>query len=408
MSARAFQIVIRSLRLLWRCRLRSTLLMTTAAIGVAGVVCSVNYGASGTKQLMDQIRRMGTNVLVVTPKQSEAVAGRARTGQLVTTLTDRDHSAVRRQIPSRMRSSALVNGSFRAKVGDLSKNATIVGCEPDYFAIKNWPPVTGKLFDLDQQRIASRVAILGHTVATDLFGSASPIGERLTINRVPFTVIGVLAERGQGLDVANEDEQIYVPLSTAMHRLMNLDHYAAIVIEIDSLDAMESAAKQLRSLLHQLHHGQPNRLDDFQVQNQKSLLDTQVAATKRLSFFLSWIAISALLVSGLGTLGITWIAVKERTREIGTRRALGAAEKDIFLQVASESTALAIIGCALGLALSWSISLGLSYLNGLSFVFVQESALLALFVAVTLNSGFALLPARKAASVLPTEAMRYE
>ena len=123
--------------------------------------------------------------------------------------------------------------------------------------------MAGERFDTVQERTTSRVALLGHTVAHDLFGDGSPIGERLLVNRVPFTVVGVLSERGQGLDVSNEDNQIYVPLSTAMRRLINVDHYTAIILEIDSLAAMDESANQIRFLLHQLHHVHPNRPDDF-------------------------------------------------------------------------------------------------------------------------------------------------
>ena len=189
------------------------------------------------------------------------------------------------------------------------------------------------------------------------------------INRVPFTISGVLAERGQGLDVGNEDNQVYVPLGTAMRRLMNADHYNAIVLEIDNLGAMDAAAAMVRSMLHQAHRIQFNQRDDFQVQNQKTLLDTQQAAANRLGFFLRWIAGSALLVSGLGMLGITWIAVKERTAEIGIRRALGATATDIFFQVLFESTALAVLGCALGFTISWPLSRIITSSPGLPFVF---------------------------------------
>src|SRR5438270_6693497 len=136
---RQWQIAVRALRLLWRYRLRSALLMLSAALGVAGVVCSVNYGASGTKQILDQIRRMGTNVLIIRPAQSRAIAGRARTGAAVTTLVERDYVGLKKEIQSRTRSSALVTQSFWNKAGDLSKNAAVVGCEPDYFLIKDWP-----------------------------------------------------------------------------------------------------------------------------------------------------------------------------------------------------------------------------------------------------------------------------
>ena len=408
MTAWQRQIIIRALRLMWRYRLRSALLMLSAALGVCGVVCSVNYGASGTKQILDQIRRMGTNVLIITPAQSRVIAGRARTGVSVTTLVERDYRAVKNEVLSRTRSSALVTQSFWNKAGDLSKNGVVVGCEPEYFLIKDWKVVSGELFGSTHERTASRVAVLGYTVAGDLFGASSPIGQRMMINRVPFTVIGVLSERGQGLDVSNEDSQIYVPLATAMRRLMNVDHYAGIVLEIDSLDSMDAAAEQSRSLLHQLHRVQPNRPDDFQIQNQKSLLDSQTAAARRLELFLRWIAASALAVSGLGIVSITWIAMKERTREIGTRRALGATAADIFLEVTCEMLALALGGGLLGIAVSWPTSRLISDSVRLPFVFDNKSAVLAFAAAATLNLAFSIFPSRKAASIRPIEALRFE
>ena len=408
MNARKFEIVRRALRLLWRYRLRSTLVMLSAALGVAGVACSVNYGASGTQKILEQIRRMGTNVLIVTPAASRPGAGRARTGEPVTTLVERDYAAIRRELLTRSRSSAIVSASFWIKAGDLSKNATIIGCEADYFSVKNWTVTDGELFDASQGRSASRVALLGRTVATDLFGNASPVGQRIMINRVPFTVGGVLAERGQGLDVGNEDNQVYVPLTTAMRRLMNVDHYNAIVLEIDNLRAMDPVAAAVRALLHQAHHIRFNQREDFLIQNQKTLLDTEHATASRLGFFLRWIAGSALLVSGLGMLGITWIAVKERTAEIGIRRTLGASAADIFFQVLFESTALALLGCGLGFAISWPFSRIISRSPGLPFVFDLKSAAFAFIAAAILNVLFALLPSRKAACVSPLAALRYE
>src|SRR5215469_9500458 len=147
MNLRYRQIIVRSLRIMWRYRLRSGLIVTSAALGVAGVVCPVNYGEGGAKQLLDQVRRMGTNVLIITPVEDKAVAGRARTGSLVTTLVDRDLRAIQREITGLSRSSGPVTGSFWIKAGDLSKNAAVVGCEPDFFTIKNWAVATGLLFN---------------------------------------------------------------------------------------------------------------------------------------------------------------------------------------------------------------------------------------------------------------------
>ena len=342
MTRRNLQIGVRALRLLWRYRLRSALLMLSAALGVGGVVCSVNYGAGGSKQILDQIRRMGTYVLIITPTESRAIAGRARTGGAVITLVERDYSAIRKELLTRTRSSAVVTGSFRVKAGDLSKTTAVLGCEPDYFTIKDWPMLNGVAFDATQERAAARVAVIGHTVAADLFGTSSPLGQRLMINRVPFLVIGVLTERGQGLDVSNEDDEVYVPLTTAMRRLMNVEHYSAIVVEVNALPSMNAASVQMRSMLRSQHRIRAGQTEDFQIQNQKTLLDTQMAAAARLNFFLRWIAASALTVSGLGIVAITWIAVKERTHEIGTRRALGATSRDIFFQIAVETAALAL------------------------------------------------------------------
>lgn len=408
MTGRQLQIIFRALRLMWRYRLRSALIMLSAALGVCGVVCSVNYGASGTKQILDQIRRMGTNVLIITPAQSRVIAGRERTGDLVTTLVERDYRTIKTEVLNRKRSSAVVTKNFWSKAGNLSKNSAVVGCEADYFTIKDWPVIEGTVFDSTQDRMAARVAVLGSTVAVDLFGNSSPLGQRMMINRVPFSVVGVLSERGQGLDVSNEDSQIYVPLTTAMRRLMNVDHYSSIVVELDSVDSMDAAAELSRSLLHRLHHVQPNRLDDFQIQNQRGLLDTQIAAAKRLGFFLQWIAASTLGVSGLGIVAITWIAVKERTREIGTRRALGASAADIFLQMTCETMALALGGGLLGFAGSWPVSRWISGSAGMPFVFEGTSALLAFVAALTLNFGFSMLPSRKAASTNPIKAIRSE
>jgi putative ABC transport system permease protein len=368
----------------------------------------VNYGASGTEKVLDQIRRLGTNVLIITPAQSKSVGGRARTGAAVTTLVERDYAALKRDLQVRTRSSALVTESFWIKAGDLSKNAAVVGCEPEYFAVKDWPTQGGELFVGAQDRTASRVAVLGHTVAVDLFGASSPVGRPITINRVPFTVIGVLRERGQGLDISSEDNQVLVPLKTAMRRLMNADHFAAILLEINSLQSMDQAASGVRTLLRQQHHIRPNQQDDFQVQNQKTLLDTQMAAANRLNFFLIWIGISALTVSGLGIVAITWISVRERTREIGTRRALGATGEDIVMQMQCEGASLAILGGLVGIGLSWPISYLLATQLQLPFVFDGKVVLAVFGIAAALNFAFSLISSANAASISPIEALHYE
>jgi putative ABC transport system permease protein len=405
---RFIHIMSVSLRLIWRFRLRSSLILLSATLGVAGVTSSVNYASGGRRQVLNQIRRLGTNVVNVTPQQSRSVGGRARTGSIVTTLVERDYLAIRRELPSLARSSALATGGFRLKAGDFSKTTSVVGCEPDYFRIKSWSLERGDFFDASDLRKSARVAILGHTVARDLFGDETAVGRRLFINRAPFEIVGVLAELGQGLDVANEDNQVYVPLSTAMRRLMNVEYYNGLVFELDRWEAMDEGAKAIADMLRRRHRSSPKQPEDFQVQNQKELIDTQTASAERLAFFVRWIGLSGLIVSGLGALAISWIAVKERTVEIGTRRALGATACDIFFQLLFEAAVVSSLGSAFGLAAGWQSSRRIAEQSRLPFVFDWTNARLALALAVALNLTFALLPSGKAARLDPIRALKYE
>ncbi len=396
------------LRQIWRYRLRSTLVISCAALGVAGAITSVNFASGGRAQVLEKIRRLGTNVIVINAEQSRAQGGRARTGALVTTLQEPDYLALRREIAGTVRSSAVVTAGLRLKAGYSSKVSPVLGVEPAFFEIKSWPVAEGDFFHEEDERRAVRVALIGHTVARDLFGEESPVGERLFINRVPFEVVGVLAERGQGLDVTNEDQQVYVPLATAMRRLLNVDYYASILFEVADAGAMESISTQMRELLRVRHRISAFRPDDFKVGNQQDLIETQLASANRLGFLVRWIGLSGLVVSGLGVLAIAWIAVRDRTTEIGTRRALGATAPDVFFQFAFEAMVLATIGAALGLGVGWAASRITAQQAALPFIFERGNALLALVMALALNLIFASWPAIRAARMDPIRALKHE
>jgi len=395
-------------RQLRRFRLRSALVICCAALGVAGAITAVNYAAGGQQQLLEQIRRLGTNVVVVSAKQSQAVAGRERTGAIVTTLVEADYIALRRDWLGPVRSSARASAPLRLKAGFLSKVAPVVGVEPDYFLIKSWELASGSSFDTDDIRRSARVALLGHTAAQDMFGDVQPVGERLFINRVPFEVIGVLAERGAGLDDTNEDGQVFVPLTAAMRRLLNIDYYNSILFEIPNVEDMAQAERGIADLLRTRHRISRFRPDDFQVQSQRELIETQLASSERLSFLVRWIGFSALVVAGLGILAIAWIAVRDRTKEIGTRRALGATAPDIFFQFVFEATILATIGVVLGLGIGWWASRITAEQAGLVFIFDSFNAMLAVIMAFVLNLIFASWPASRAARLDPIRALQHE
>ena len=359
--------------------------------------------------MTNQLARLGTNVLIVTPQQSRGIAGRVRTGSIVTTLTEADYAVLRRDIPRFARNSAISTRTFLVKAGDLAKNnCTVIGVEPDYMFIKDWAVHAGRMFDSSDLRRLARVAVMGSGVAKDLFGDAPAVGERILINRVPFQVIGVMSERGQGLDAANEDDQVYVPLTTAMRRLANVNYFSGIVFAVAGWEEMDPAAKEAHDLLRRRHVQIGKLPEDFQVLNQKQLIDTQLAASDRLLFFVRWIGISALAVSGLGVLAIAWIGVKERTGEIGTRRALGATRTDIFLQIVWEAAVLSLLGCLAGLALASQSSSMLARWVDQPTIFDGSSAWLAASSAMSLNLIFAMIPARTAARLDPIVALRFE
>jgi len=395
-------------RQLWRYKLRSCLVMVCAALGVAGATTAVNYASGGREQVLTQIRRLGSNVLTISAEQSRGVADRARTGAIVTTLVPADYAAIRRETAGVLRSSGRVSGSLRLKAGYLSKVAPVVGVEPDWFAMKSWNLRQGNLYTGEDERRSARVAVLGSTVAKDLYGTESPVGERIFINRVPFEVTGVLSERGRGLDGSSEDGQVYVPLNTAMRRLLNVDHYAAILLELDDPARLPVATGEVTGLLRERHRVSDYRPADFRVQSQTDLITAQLSAAERLAFLIRWIGRSGLAVAGLGILAIAWIAVRDRTREIGTRRALGATAPDIFFQFAAEAALLATVGALAGLGVGVVVSRVLASAAGLPLVVDVGNTLVALALAIVLNLLFASWPALRAARMDPIRALRHE
>jgi putative ABC transport system permease protein len=402
------QVLTVASRNFWRYRLQAVLLIAASMTGTAGVIVSTGYAAGGRQKILDQFVQLGTNVIIVTPLQSRAVGGRARTGSVVTTLNESDYKAIVQSVAGITSSSPTVSSTFRIRAGDLTKNATIVGCNPEYFAIKHWAIALGFSFDESALRPQPRTALLGATAARGLFGEVDPTGSRITINRVPFTVEGVLAERGQGLDSSNEDDQVYVPLDTAMHRLMKIDYFSSIMFTLENRTSMDSAADQIHQLVGRRHRHGASFEDDFIVQNRKSLIDTQLSAFSRLTFLVRWIALSALVVSSLGVFAVTWISIRNRTREVGTCRAIGATRRDILVQFVAEGSLGALVGGSAGIAFAYA---ALRFIDGRvqqPFLFSATDAFLEAFTSIALYSAFTLISSLRAIRIQPLVALRTE
>jgi putative ABC transport system permease protein len=408
-ASKALLLMAGSLRLIWRFRLRSGLILLSALLGVGGVISAINYAAEGRLKVLNRIQRLGTNVLVVTPQVSRSVGGRAKTGTIVTTLGAADYAEILREVPEIDESSATITTSLLVKAGDLSKNGCVVmGTEPDYARIRHWQTSDGEFYGIPEMRRSARVAVLGSTARRDLFGSESPIGKRMFINRVPFEVIGVLEERGQGLDTTNEDNQVYVPLSTAMRRLANIDYFSSILFAVTRWDRMDESSEAIHQVLSKRHRSPRNLPEDFQIQNQKALIDTEITSSNRLTFLVRWVGLSGLVVSGLGILAICWIAVGERVVEIGIRRALGATKSDIFYQFLFEALVISVLGCLAGLMAGWRSTKSIALRADLPFYFAWTSAALVAGFAMLMNLIFALIPSRRAALLDPIRALKSE
>jgi putative ABC transport system permease protein len=402
-----FQQVLRiASRNFLRFRLHAVLIIAATITGTAGVIVSTGYAAAGRQKILDQFAQLGTNVIIVTPQQSRAVGGRARTGSVVTTLNESDYKVIVQSVAGISSSSPTVSTTLRVRAGDLTKNTAVVGCNAGYFAIKHWTVTLGSPFDESALRQQPRIG-LGATAERDLFGDSDPTGKRITINRVPFTVEGVLAERGQGLDSSNEDDQVYVPLDTAMHRLMNIDYFNSMVFNIENWSSMDSTADQIHQILEKRHRRAASS-DDFLVQNRKSLIETQLSAFSRLTFLVRWIALSALVVSSLGLFAVTWIGIRNRTREVGTRRAVGATRRDILVQFFAEGSLGALVGCSAGVAIAY---LALRFIDARvpqPFLFSATDAFLEASASIALYSAFALISSLRAIRIQPLVALRTE
>jgi putative ABC transport system permease protein len=391
-----------------RFRLQAVLIVVATMTGSAGVLISTGFAAGGRQKILDQFVRLGTNVIIVTPQQSRAVGGRARTGSVVTTLGPSDLKAIVQSVGGISSASPTVASLLRIRAGDLTKNTTVLGCTTEYFAIKHWPPALGEVFDARENRQQARVALLGATAARDLFGESDPTGSRVTINRIPFTVAGVMSERGQGLDASNEDDQVLVPLDTAMHRLINVDYFNAILFDIDSQSQMDHAAEQIRRLLEERHRHVASAGNDFALQNRKSLLDAQLSAFARLTFLVRWIAGSALVVSSLGVFAVTWIGIRNRTREVGARRALGATRVDVLVQFFSEGAMGAWFGCGAGMGIGHLALRAVAARLGQPLIFSTSTAGLEVLLSLTLYSTFTLISSLRAIRIEPSIALHAE
>ena len=392
--------------------LRSGLTSLGVVIGVASVVMMTSIGMGAQRQVTDTISGLGSNLIIVSPKQprsSGGVMGGAGAGQ---GLTDSDAEAIRRQVDGAAAVAPSVGGMAQVTADGANWSTTIYGVSPEYLEARDLTVASGRMFDDRDARQGRKVAVLGPTVVTQLWGEADPIGKRIRIRGAPFEVIGVLGSKGQSSFGRDQDDLILSPLGTVRSRVIGrrikADSVQTIFVKAETEEAVSAVQESIDALLRSEHRIPQGEDDDFETQNLASILDASRAAIGAFTVLLAAIAGISLVVGGVGIMNIMLVAVTERTREIGLRMALGARRRDVLTQFALESVALSLVGGLIGLAIGLLGAAGISAIAKWPFALPVWAIPVALGFSSLVGLVFGAYPAWRAARLDPIEALRRE
>jgi putative ABC transport system permease protein len=389
-------------------KIRALLAILGIVVGVAAVIVMLAVGEGAKRDVLGKIQGLGTNILIVSAGQLKNVAGRPQLVGNVTTLDLRDAKAITEECPVVLRVAPIQSRRLAVKYGTGASNTSIVGTSADFPTVREFRTIAGRFFDAEEVQGAQRVAVVGQTVLTNLGVGRSLLGETIRIGNVPFEVIGILEPKGVNYAGIDEDDQIFIPINTALRRLFNLTYLSSLNIQARDERAMGTAARQVTGLLrdrHRIRSGQP---DDFTLQTQAEILEAAQETSETFSLLLGSIAGISLFVGGIGILAMMVISVRERTKEIGIRRAVGARRRDILLQFILEATSLSLVGGLIGSLVGIAGGLILGWLTGWPTAISPLAILLAFGVAAAVGVFFGVYPARRAARLDPIVALRAE
>ena len=390
-------------------KLRTALALLGIIIGVGAVIIMVAIGNGAQKEVLSLIGSMGTDLIIVNAGQVQRTTGRQQISGTVTTLTLQDANLIAAECPDVKYAVPVQSRMMQVKWGNLSTNTTITGTTPDYQYVRNFHTEEGDFFSEEDNKASIRNAVLGRTVVKNLFGSSDPEGETIRIGKVTFNVIGVMEPKGVDMNGVDQDDQIFIPLQTALRRVFNLTYINTINIQPASSDRMQAAVDQVSDLLRERHRlDRLKKPDDFTIQTQVELLEAQKETTDTFTSLIVGIASISLLVGGIGILAIMLIAIRERINEIGLRMAVGASRRDILAQFVIEASILSIsggmIGILIGVVVAFVMSMATSWTLSVSIPSIIYSFMFSLMVGMF----FGVYPARKASLLDPIEALKNE
>jgi putative ABC transport system permease protein len=393
-------------------KLRTLLTMLGMIIGVAAVIAMISIGSGAQERVREQLRNLGSNLILVLPGSTTASGVRLGWGA-AQTLTEEDARAIALEVEGVVVAAPSVRGTGQVVAGSANWSTQFFGTTNDYLVARDWPIASGRAFEDGEIAGAGKVALIGQTTAQQLFGDADPIDQVIRVRKVPLTIIGVLDRKGQNALGQDQDDILLMPVSTARARVLGqaqgrLRRVNSISVKVAEGVDMKGVEERMRELLRQRQRVQPGADDPFTIRNLTELLQAQEAASRVLTLLLGAVASVSLLVGGIGIMNIMLVSVTERTREIGLRMAVGARGRDILKQFLVEAITLSMIGGLLGVLLGVGASMAIGKFAEWQVDVTSQAVLLAVGFSAAVGVFFGFYPARKASRLLPIEALRYE
>ena len=388
--------------------LRTSLALLGIVIGIAAVIVMVAIGEGAKRKTMDDIDKMGKNLLIINAGEIKMRHGIPRTRGNVTTLKVKDSIKIMENSQNIARTAPAQFEALDIKYGNGVLKSNIVGTTPEYLDVRNFDILSGDFFSWQDIKSSKRVAVLGNSVVKDLFGDEDPLEQTIHIRKVPFRVIGITKGKGMEVDGQDEDNQVFIPITTALRRLFNQNFISVIYAQALEKDGINKAVEEVRDILRVEHNLPSYKDDDFTIRNQLELIKTKEETSRTFTLLISGVAAISLLVAGIGILAVMLISVRERTVEIGVRRAVGAKKSDILKQFLMESLILSLNGGVVGIILGAVISYGVTATTKWELIVPNSIILIAFLVSLIIGVFFGVYPARKAAELNPINALRCE